>query len=59
VAKLKITLQKSLIGRSEKQRVIVKTLGLKKVNSQVIHEDVPQIRGMIKKVSHLVKVEEV
>ncbi|MCD5405303.1 MAG: 50S ribosomal protein L30 [Desulfotomaculum sp.] len=59
MAKLKITLQKSLIGRSEKQRVIVKTLGLKKVNSQVIHEDVPQIRGMIKKVSHLVKVEEV
>jgi len=59
VAKLKITLQKSLIGRSEKQRVIVKTLGLKKVNSQVIHEDVPQIRGMIKKVSHLVKMEEV
>jgi len=59
VAKLKITLQKSLIGRSEKQRVIVKTLGLKKVNKQVIHEDVPQIRGMIKKVSHLVKVEEV
>ncbi len=59
MAKLKITLQKSLIGRSEKQRVIVKTLGLKKVNSQVIHEDVPQIRGMIKKVSHLVKMEEV
>ncbi|MCL0032242.1 50S ribosomal protein L30 [Peptococcaceae bacterium] len=59
MAKLKITLQKSLIGRSEKQRVIVKTLGLKKVNSQVIHEDIPQIRGMIKKVSHLVKVEEV
>ncbi|MCL0100433.1 50S ribosomal protein L30 [Peptococcaceae bacterium] len=59
MAKLKITLQKSLIGRNEKQRVIVKTLGLKKVNSQVFHEDVPQIRGMIKKVSHLVKVEEV
>jgi len=59
VAKLKITLKKSLIGRSERQRTTVKTLGLKKINSEVVHEDVPQIRGMINKVSHLVEVEEV
>jgi len=58
VARLKITLVKSLIGRPEKQRVTVRTLGLGKVNSSVIHEDTPQIRGMINKVSHLLKVEE-
>ncbi|MBO8136867.1 MAG: 50S ribosomal protein L30 [Desulfotomaculum sp.] len=59
MAKLKITLVKSPIGRSEKQRITVRTLGLKKLNSSVIHEDTPQIRGMIEKVSHMVKVEEV
>jgi ribosomal protein L30, bacterial/organelle len=58
VAKLKITLVKSLIGKTEKQRVTVRTLGLKKMNSSVIQEDNPQIRGMINKVSHLIKVEE-
>lgn len=58
MARLKITLVKSLIGRPEKQRVTVRTLGLGKVNSSVIHEDTPQIRGMINKVSHLLKVEE-
>ncbi len=58
MAKLKVTLVKSLIGRPETQRVTVKGLGLKKVNSSVIQEDTPQIRGMINKVSHLIKVEE-
>ncbi|MBM7853844.1 large subunit ribosomal protein L30 [Desulfohalotomaculum tongense] len=58
MAKLKITLVKSPIGRSAKQRITVKTLGLKKVNGSVIQEDTPQIRGMIAKVSHMVKVEE-
>jgi len=56
--KLRITLVKSVIGRPESQRVTVRTLGLKKVNQVVEYEDTPQIRGMIKKVSHLVKVEE-
>jgi len=58
VAKLKITLVKSLIGRPEDQRVTVRTLGLTKTNRSVIQEDSPQIRGMINKVSHLLKVEE-
>jgi len=58
VAKLKITLVKSLIGHPERQRVTVRTLGLTKVNRSVIHEDTPQIRGMINKVAHLLKVEE-
>ncbi|MBT9167022.1 MAG: 50S ribosomal protein L30 [Syntrophomonadaceae bacterium] len=55
---LRITLINSLIGRPEDQRVTVKSLGLKKLHQTVEHEDTPQIRGMINKVSHLVKVEE-
>jgi large subunit ribosomal protein L30 len=56
--KLEITLTRSVIGRPEDQRVTVKTLGLKKTNQTVVHEDNPAIRGMIKKVSHLVSVKE-
>ncbi|AEG16535.1 MULTISPECIES: 50S ribosomal protein L30 [Desulfofundulus] len=59
MAKLKITLIRSLIGRPEDQRVTVRTLGLRKLHSSVVQNDTPQIRGMINKVSHLVKVEEV
>lgn len=59
MAKLKITLVKSLIGRPETQRVTVRTMGLGKTNSFVVREDNPQNRGMINKVAHLVKVEEV
>ncbi|MFZ5645223.1 MAG: 50S ribosomal protein L30 [Bacillota bacterium] len=58
MAKLKITLVKSLIGRPENQRATVKSLGLGKTNSFVVKNDSPIIMGMIKKVSHLVKVEE-
>lgn len=59
MAKLKITLVRSLIGRPENQRKTVRSLGLTKTNSSVVHEDTPQIRGMINKVTHLLKVEEV
>lgn len=55
---LKITLVKSFIGRPEDQRATVKTLGLGKLNSSVVQNDTPQIRGMIRKVQHLLKVEE-
>jgi len=58
VSKLKITLVRSLIGRPEPQRRIVRALGLTKTNSSVIQEDTPQVRGMINKVTHLLKVEE-
>lgn len=58
MAKIKITLVKSLIGRPEIQRATVRTLGLGKMNSSVVKEDSPTIKGMINKVSHLVKVEE-
>ncbi|OEF96435.1 50S ribosomal protein L30 [Vulcanibacillus modesticaldus] len=57
--KLQITLKRSLIGRPETQRVTVKTLGLRKLNQTVVHNDNPAIRGMINKVSHLVEVTEV
>lgn len=56
---LQITLKKSLIGHPETQRITVKTLGLRKVNHKVIHNDNPAIRGMINKVSHLVEVTEI
>ncbi|MCD6254489.1 MAG: 50S ribosomal protein L30 [Thermotogae bacterium] len=58
--KLRITLVKSPIGYNRrKQRATLKALGLKRLNSSVVKEDVPPIRGMINVVSHLVKVEKV
>ncbi len=59
MAKLKIKLVKSTICGTENQIRTVQALGLHKLQSEVIHEDTPQIRGMIKNVSHLLKVEEV
>lgn len=59
MAKLKITLYRSLIGRQQDQRATVKALGLGKTNSSVVQDDSPAIRGMIRKVEHLVRVEEV
>ena len=56
--KIEITLKHSTIGRSESQKVIVKTLGLRKLNQTVIHNDNSAIRGMAEKVSHLVEVKE-
>ncbi|MCY9210548.1 50S ribosomal protein L30 [Bacillus subtilis] len=58
MAKLEITLKRSVIGRPEDQRVTVRTLGLMKTNQTVVHEDNAAIRGMINKVSHLVSVKE-
>jgi large subunit ribosomal protein L30 len=54
--KLKITLKRSVIGRPEKYRRIVKSLGLRKINQSVVHDDTPMIRGQIHKTSHLVEV---
>ncbi|OQB22346.1 MAG: 50S ribosomal protein L30 [Firmicutes bacterium ADurb.Bin182] len=56
---LKITLVKSTIGALKDQKDTVKALGLKKTNSVVEQPDNPCIRGMIFKVRHLVKVEEI
>nr|WP_092073838.1 50S ribosomal protein L30 [Dendrosporobacter quercicolus]NSL47892.1 50S ribosomal protein L30 [Dendrosporobacter quercicolus DSM 1736]SDM68408.1 LSU ribosomal protein L30P [Dendrosporobacter quercicolus] len=59
MAKLKITLTRSLIGRPEDQRATVRALGLGKTNSVKVQDDNAVIRGMIRKVEHLVSVEEV
>ena len=59
MAKLKITLVKSINKAKDGQVATVKALGLKKIRSVVEHNDTPQIRGMIKKVAHLVTFEEV
>ena len=58
MATLKIKLVKSTIGRKQDQIATVKALGLRKIRHVVEHNDTPQIRGMINKVSHLVAVEE-
>jgi large subunit ribosomal protein L30 len=59
MAKLQITLKRSLIGRPESQRVTVKTLGLRKLHQTVVHDNNPAIRGMVNKVNHLVEVKEI
>jgi large subunit ribosomal protein L30 len=57
--RLKITQIRSYIGRPEKQRKILKGIGLGKMHKTVYLQDTPEIRGMVKKVEHLVAVEEV
>ena len=55
---IKVTLVKSMIGRPEKHRRVLRGMGLTKLNRTVELEDTPAIRGMVSKVSHLVKAEE-
>jgi len=57
MGKLKVTYVRSTIARPEKQRRIVRALGLRKLNQSVIHQDNPAIRGMVAKVPHLVRME--
>jgi len=57
MAKIKITQTRSIIGRLENQKRTIEALGLGRPNNVVVHNDTPQIRGMIRKVSHLVNVE--
>lgn len=59
MAKLKITQTRSTIKRIENQKRTIEALGLGRPNNVVLQNDTPQIRGMIRKVAHLVKVEEV
>ncbi len=55
---LSIKLMRSCIGRPEKQKRVIAGLGLRKINQIVIRQDTPEIRGMIRKVSHMLEVEE-
>lgn len=59
MSKLRITYSKSTIGYHVSQKATIKALGLRRLKQTVEHEDTPAIRGMIKKVTHLVTVEEV
>jgi large subunit ribosomal protein L30 len=58
MAKLRITLKKSVIGSDEVVKANVRALGLRKTNNSVIQEDTPDIRGKIAKIKHLLTVEE-
>ena len=59
MAKIKVTLVKSLIGRKKDHIATAHALGLRKIGKTVEHEGTPQIKGMIDKVNYLLKVEEV
>lgn len=59
MAKLKVTQVKSQIGSTKRQKRTLEALGLKKINHSVEVDENPQISGMINKVKHLIKVEEV
>lgn len=57
--KLKVTLVRSLSGRIQKHRDTVRALGFRRLHQSVVHNDTPQVRGMIDSVRFMVKVEEV
>jgi large subunit ribosomal protein L30 len=58
MAKIKVTKQKSAINRTKRQKLTLEALGLKKIGQTVEHEATSNIMGMVKKVKHLVSVEE-
>lgn len=58
-SKLKIRQVKSTINRSGMQKKTIRALGIRRLNQTVVHDDNPCIRGMVKKVEHLVEVEEI
>lgn len=58
-AVLKVTLVRSLIGTPRDQRATAKALGLRKLHSHAVLEDTPAVRGMVSKIVHALKVEEV
>jgi large subunit ribosomal protein L30 len=59
MARLKVTQVRSGIGGKSNQRDTLRSLGLKRINDTVVKEDRPEIRGMVRTVTHLVTVEEV
>ena len=58
MAKLKVTQVRSVLGRGSKQEGTIRALGLRRMGQTVVKEDRPEIRGMVRAVSHLVEVEE-
>jgi large subunit ribosomal protein L30 len=59
MTKLKVTLKRSVIGSTKSQQATVRGLGLRKIRSSKVLINTPAVRGMIKKVIHLLDVEEV
>ena len=59
MSSLKVTQVKSVIGSKQDHKRTVRALGLKRIRDEKVHQDTPQIRGMLHKVRHLVRVEEV
>ncbi|MBX2927897.1 MAG: 50S ribosomal protein L30 [Saprospiraceae bacterium] len=59
MGKIKVTQVKSIIDRPQRQKDTMKALGIRKMHQTVVHEATPQILGMVHKINHLVKVEEV
>jgi large subunit ribosomal protein L30 len=59
VSKIEICLRKGTAGSTGRQKANLEALGLRKMNQTVIHDDSPQILGMVKKVEHLVEVKKV
>jgi large subunit ribosomal protein L30 len=57
-AELKITLVRSHIGKPANQRAVLNGMGLNRLNKTVVLKDTPENRGMVRKVSHMLKVEE-
>jgi large subunit ribosomal protein L30 len=58
VSRLKITLVRGLVGTTQDQRRTVRSLGLRRIRQSVVRDDRPEVRGMVRKVLHLVRVEE-
>ena len=57
--RLSIRQRKSAIGRAGKQQGTLQALGIRRMHQEVLHEDTPQIRGMIRSISHLLEVHEI
>ena len=57
MGKIKVTKTKSAIKRTQNQKRTLEALGLRKIGQTVVHEDTPNILGMVRKVQHLVSVE--
>lgn len=59
MARVRVRLVRSLIGRKPKQRGTIRALGLRRINHTVEHDDTPELRGMLARVPHLVEIEEI
>lgn len=59
MTKLRLTQVRSALDKGRKQRGTIRALGLKRLGHTVVHDDKPEIRGMVRAVEHLLKVEEI